>query len=172
MLEPMTVRVEIWPVAADSAGLWLVSGDDAWRSGAVMADNEPHAEVEDVLSQHDALGDAELVHSTSWRADGPHVILTYVVPLRVRSLVRDQWPHARPIGLALASAVGKPPPNDPVEPPAPRYIDVLMHALRHLRFLIDTDATNRDAMDPTLRRHLEPLEPALAKMYERDPQTA
>ena len=31
MMEPMTTRVEVWPVAADELGIWLISGDDAWR---------------------------------------------------------------------------------------------------------------------------------------------
>jgi hypothetical protein len=31
VFEPMTVHVEVWPVAADEIGLWLVSGDDCWR---------------------------------------------------------------------------------------------------------------------------------------------
>jgi hypothetical protein len=168
VLEPMTVWVEVWPVAADTAGLWLVSGDDAWRSGPVMADGEPHAEVCTLLatSEVEAIFAVELIHSTSWRVDGAAVILTYVVPLRGDGYVRDRWPGARPITLRLADAVGKPPPHDPTEPPEPRYIDVLMHALRHLRFLVDADASNRAAMDPELRRHLEPLEPALARMYE------
>lgn len=29
MLEPMTVLVEVWPIAADEIGLWLLSGDNA-----------------------------------------------------------------------------------------------------------------------------------------------
>jgi hypothetical protein len=51
MLEPMTVWIEAWPVAADNTSLWLISGHDAWRSGPVMADDEPHAELEHVLIQ-------------------------------------------------------------------------------------------------------------------------
>jgi hypothetical protein len=44
MSEPMAVRLEIWPVSADKTGIWLVSGDDAWRPALpVMADTEPHA---------------------------------------------------------------------------------------------------------------------------------
>jgi hypothetical protein len=172
MLEPMTVRVEVWPVAADPAGLWLVSGDDAWRSTAVMADDEPHAQVEALLWEHGVRGDVELLHSTSWRTDGPAVVLTYVAPLRCDDFVRDRWPDARPVTLGLAASVGKPPEAAPADPPAPRYVDVLLHALRHLRFLLDTDAANRTAMDEHLRRWLGELEPALAGMYERDTQAA
>ena len=35
MGELMTVTVEVWPVSADEAGIWLVSGGDAWRFGPV-----------------------------------------------------------------------------------------------------------------------------------------
>jgi hypothetical protein len=166
MSEPMTVRVEVWPVAADNIGIWLVSGGDAWRSRLpVMADNEPHAEVEYVLTEHDALNDAVLLHSTSWRVDGPAIVLTYVAVIHSSGLVRDRWSGALPVSLSLTETVGRPPTNAPTEPPAPRYIDVLMHGLRHLRFLLDTDETNAAALNETWRRQLLSLDPALATMY-------
>jgi hypothetical protein len=176
-MEPMCVRVEIWPLAADEIGIWLLSGDDAWRpSLPVGAASEPHAEVELALSEKAIEKDSvALVHSTSWRTDGPAVVLTYVVVLRPPSgLVRDDWPKARPVSVQLPDAVGKPPVNDPTEPPAPRYVDVLLHAVRHLRFLLDTDSTARDALTGAWCQHLPHLEPALAGMYVREdlPQTA
>jgi len=168
MSEPMGVRVETWPVAADDIGLWLISGDDAWRSSLpVMADGEPHAEVELLLYDHDALDDVALLHSTSWRVDEACVLLTYMALIQSSELVRDRWPTARPISLALPEAVGKPPTNAANEPPSPRYIDVLMHGLRHLRFLLDHDATAAAVMDANWRRHLANLEPALAGMYDQ-----
>ena len=92
MSEPMTVRPEIWPVAADTAGIWLVSGDDAWRPALpVAADSEPHADVELELSRHGALEDAALLHSTSWRVDGPSIVLTYVTVIRCAGLVLDRY---------------------------------------------------------------------------------
>jgi hypothetical protein len=173
MAEPMTVRVEIWPVAADDAGIWLVSGDDAWRAALpVMADSEPHADAELLLSQHDAHNDLTLLHSTSWRVDGPATVLTYVAILSSPGLILDRWSEAKPISLGLAEAVGKPPTHNPVDPPSPRYIDVLMHALRHLRFLLDTDDVNSAALAEQWRRHLAPLEPALAGMYHQDRKAA
>ena len=166
MLEPMAVRVEVWPVAADDLGIWLISGDDAWRTGTVPADNEPHAELEALLHDRGALDSAAVLHSTSWRVDGPHVFLTYMAVIRTDDLVRATWPAALPIVAELPDAVGKPPTHAPTEPPAPRYIDVLMHGLRHLRFLLDNDATNAAALPDIWRRHLAPLEPALATMYD------
>jgi hypothetical protein len=162
----MTVHVEVWPVAADEVGLWLVSGDDAWRAGPVMSDDEPHSEVQYALSQHDAEEKAIITHSTSWRVDGQTILLTYLVVIQVSGLVRDTWSGALPISLDLANAVGKPLPYTPTEPPTPRYIDVLFHGLRHLRFLLDTDTTNAAALDSFWRRYLTALDPALATMYK------
>ena len=170
MGEPMSVRVEVWPVAADEIGLWLLSGEDAWRSGPVMADDEPHSEVEYTLSKHAAKDHTVLLHSTSWRVDGPHVVLTYMAVIDCPGLVRDDWPSALPISLDLADAVGKPLPYAPTEPPTPRYVDVLLHGLRHLRFLIETDTDNGAALGRHWDRHLAALSPALATMYEREHQ--
>jgi hypothetical protein len=53
-----------------------------------------------------------------------------------------------------------------------RYIDVLHHALRHLRFLTDPssigiDATIARELDETWQQHLTTFEPAIARMYGR-----
>jgi len=175
MSEPMKIYVEIWPVAADNAGIWLISGNDAWRPELpVMADTEPHADVELELFDHGAKNDVALLHSTSWRVDGPRVLLTYVALVQIPGggLVRDRWPDALPIGPALANAVGAPPANPPADAPAPRYIDVLLHAVRHLRFLLDTDGTARTVMDDNWRLHLGEFTPALARMYDRQHEAA
>jgi hypothetical protein len=173
MAENMGVRVEIWPIAADETGIWLVSGQDAWRpSLPVMSDNEPHADVELELYSHGVRDKVTLIHSTSWRVDGPATILTYVAVVRTEGLVRETFPTALPIGPELVDAVGRPPTASPTGAPSPRYIDVLMHALRHLRFLIETDAESRDAMGHLLREQLAPLAPALAAMYEREHPSA
>ena len=84
MMEPMTTRVEVWPVAADELGIWLISGDDAWRPDLpVMADNEPHFDVELELASHHAKDSTTLLHSTSWR---------------VRWFVRSAYLHGRDRG--------------------------------------------------------------------------
>lgn len=167
MGEPMPVFVEVWPVAADETGIWLLSGQDAWRSGPVRADDEPHSEVRFALAENYATDDVVLLHSTSWRVDGPHLILTYMAVVHIPGLVHDFWPDALPVSLDLADAVGRPLPYTPTEPPIPRYIDVLLHGIRHLRFLLDTDATSAAALDEYWRRHLAELRPALARMYDQ-----
>lgn len=167
MSEPMAVRVEIWPVAADNAGVWLVSGDDAWRPNLpVAADSEPHAEVELTLSGYTSSDERAMLHSTSWRVEGPAVVVTYLVALKVSGPVRGRWPSALPVSLELANEVGRPPTNSPTDPPAPRHVDVLLHGLRHLAFLLETDATNRAALGPEWDTHLATLKPALATMYD------
>lgn len=174
------VRVEVWPVAADDASIWLLSGEDAWRSETIRRDTEPHRTAEDILAENhaytpemaDALGlptwrPVQLLHSPSWRMDGDSVILTYVAVIGTSSLVRDEWPNATPIGKVVLDAVGKPLPHEATEAPIPRYIDVLAHSVRHIRFLMDTDAQARDAITHAWRTHLEHFEPTLSGMYER-----
>lgn len=173
MAENMPVRVELWPLAADDLGIWLISGADAWRSINVASDTEPHAEAELLIA--DRLGAdarASLLHSTSWRTDGQAVILTYVATFEPPgAYVRDTWPGAAPISPAMAELAGRPITHGAAEPPTPRYLDVLLHAIRHLRFLKDTDESARQAMAPDWRKHLASWEPALSGMYT-EPHTA
>ena len=173
MLEPMTVTVEVWPVTADEAGLWLISGGDAWRYGPVVADSDVHYEVESLLADHD-LGsdDTAALHSTSWRPDGPSVVLTYMAVITVSGFARVRWAPALPVTPALADAVGKPPTHAAAEAPVPRYVDVLLHGLRHLKYLSEHDATNAAAMGELWKRHLEPFAPALAGLYSQAHQAA
>ncbi|MGH3856889.1 MAG: hypothetical protein ACRDR6_26095 [Pseudonocardiaceae bacterium] len=165
MAENMSIIAEVWPVVADEHGIWLVSGGDAWRSYAVPADSEPHFEVELVLASYDA-GRPVLLHSTSWRTDGPRIVLTYMAVLDCPSLARDRWAAALPVSAELLPAVGNPPPHGAAEAPVPRYIDVLYHGLRHLRFLIDTDASARESLAGNWTAHLGRLSPVLAGMYD------
>lgn len=171
------VRVEVWPVAADEHAIWLVAPEaDAWRSGIIPDRLESHQAARQILRAHNGYPNAPggawdavmLLHSTSWRADDDAVILTYVAALGgfgSHEYVRDVWPHARPLTLTLTDTVGKPEPALPIDPPTPRYIDVLMHGVRHLAMLRDTDTAARDALDEHWVAHLGRLQPTLAGMY-------
>lgn len=163
-MESMHAVVEVWPIAADEHGIWLVSGGDAWRSPAIGADSEPHWEVELLLATHEATRPA-LLHSTSWRPDGPTIVLTYVAVLECTDAVLSQWRGASPVSLELLPLVGNPPPHGAAEVPVPRYIDVLHHALRHLAFLTQTDASARAVLTGHWATHLAELQPVLAGMY-------
>jgi hypothetical protein len=161
-----TVRVEVWPLVADEAGIWLADGH-AWRATApVPADGTPHGEVERQLAAHGVRGDTDLLHSTSWRVDGASVVLTYVAILRCAGPASRRWPGAWRVDARLADAAGRPTPTAATAAPAPRGVDVLLHAVRHLRFLLDTDATVAAALTGPWPRHLAALEPALAGMYD------
>ena len=85
MGEPMAVRVEIWPLAADENGIWLLSGGNAWRTGPIPADSEPLFEVKLLVSDHNPRMKLDVIHSTFWRVDGPEVILTWVGSARAMS---------------------------------------------------------------------------------------
>ena len=161
----MAACVEIWPLAADENGIWLLSGGDAWRSGPIPADSEPLFEVKLLVSEHDSRMKLDVIHSTSWRTDGPAVILTWIGIARANGLVIDKWPSALPITAEMFRKVGNPITHAADEPPTPRDIDVLMHAIRHLRFLRDTDESTRGAMTDAWRQHLSTWEPALSGMY-------
>jgi len=172
MAENMPVIGEAWPVAADEAGIWLVSGDRAWRTMPVPSDSGPHFEIELELFAHGIGRDTvTMMHSTSWRADGPLLIVTYMVVLRADDYVRSMWRDARPVTVAAADTVGPARPHAAADAPEPSEWHVLMHGLRHLNFLITTDATTRRALGGWWRRHLAALEPALAVMYN-DPHQA
>jgi hypothetical protein len=66
---PMILHAEVWPVAADETGLWLLSGDGPRPSLPVMDDSEPHDYAEMELMQAGMWGSTKLLHSTSWRVD-------------------------------------------------------------------------------------------------------
>ena len=80
----MNVQVEVWPVAADAAGLWLLSDGGPWLSAPIPQDSDPHFEVEHLLGNA-AIANPPLLHSTSWRPDGPHVLLTYIAVVVLRN---------------------------------------------------------------------------------------
>jgi hypothetical protein len=162
----MGITAEVWPLAADAAGIWLISGGDALRWGPVMADGDVHYEVETLLRGFGiGIPDVPVIHSTSWRPDGPAVVLTYMAVVKADGYVLETWPDAAPVTSALPAAVGKAPPHAAAEVPVPRVVDVLLHGIRHLRWLLDHDAETSAALDGNWRRHLAPLEPALATMY-------
>ena len=167
----MTVRAEVWGLSADDRGIWLISGGDAWRSGPIDAESDPHYAAQEILSEHNALGDAKIVHSTSWRCEDTSIMLTYVAALDCPH-VHDHWPASQLVSLMLPESVGEPLTHGADQPPTPRYVDVLLHAVRHLRFLLDYDATAAAAFSPAWRSHLMAFSPALAGMYagEHEPE--
>lgn len=176
MNEPMPTYVEIWPVGCDANGLWLLD-QDAWRpSLPIMADTEPHAEVELELHTRglDPNGDHVLaIHSTSWRPDRVGLVLTYMVAVDCPARdILDHWPHAMPIGPELVDAANEErlPLLGPKTPPEPQYLMVLLHGIRHLAMLVETDDDLARALSGGhWQRHFARLQPAMARMYRDNP---
>lgn len=173
MANDMGVRVELWPLAADDIGIWHLPGVDPWRMATnVQADSTTHHEVDLMLASHGA-EDASVIHQTSCRVDGPTFWCTYVavIPTGGRAVL-DLWPLAVGVTDEARKIAGPPIPHGAADPPTPRTFDVLWHALRHLAWLRDTDAPTSAALDDVWLRHLEPLVPALAGMYQHDVDVA
>jgi hypothetical protein len=166
MADHAGVRLELWVMAADKTGIWLISGDDAWRTDRVSADEDAYAEIDLLAYGHAPDLALSVIHSTSWRQEASGFVLTFVAIAQAGEFVQDRYPGALPITAELAAAVGPPIPHAADQPPVPRYIDVAFHAVRHLRWLRDTDRPTHDAMSADWLRHLEPFEPALAMMYQ------
>lgn len=182
MLEPMTIWVEVWPVVADEAGLWLISGQRPLRDGPVMADSSVHFMVESLLrGQHidprpvAEGGDCLMLHSTSWRPDGPRQWDTYVAAVQSDDLALAIWPDAKPITPDLLdedAGRGKPPTHGATEEPMPRVLDVLFHGLGHFRDQISKNGTARESLGELWRVQLEPFEETLAGMYSEPHRAA
>jgi hypothetical protein len=169
----MTVVTEVWPLAADETGIWLLSPEGPWPSEPIPADSEPHVAAELELIQHQVnLADVAMVHSTSWRTEHTSMVCTYVAVVRVPGLVVGEWPEARPVTPELFDYVGRPPTHGPLDPPAPRHVDVLGHLLGHLAYLLPRDATVAAAMPGEWGQHLAAFSPAIARMYSEVHQPA
>jgi hypothetical protein len=171
---PMVVEAEVWPVAADKVGLWLLEPTGAWPCEPVADDREPHDDARLELIRKQAWSDTLALHSTSWRVeynedtDRNYLRVTYLAAIDCGGLVREAWPEAVAITTAAADAeLGRVPTHSPVEAPAVRHFDVLFHALRHLRFLLVSDATVADALTGDWGEHLAAFEPAIARMYSQ-----
>lgn len=169
-------RIEVWPVAADHCGIWLCSDMGASHSDALPRGRHPSDEAKSIAMKvaGGELASLRLLHSTSWRHEEHYgVILTFIAVLDPGDrLVRERWPKASPISVELLRVVGNPAPHGPIATPLIRYVDVLYHAIRHLRFLTDTDDTAREALTEYWRDHLRDMAPVLAGMYQRTPTHA
>jgi hypothetical protein len=178
MLEPMTVRLDLWPLAADDIAIHVLDDNrDAWRGDPIPADTTVQAEVDFMLWQHgyrlDPAGPIRtvlLTHQTSSHQDGPHLWLTWVAIIAVPpgEYARDLSATARPVGQPLAQVLPKPAPHAPTETPATlRDSDHLLHMLRDLGRLAVSDADLAPAFDDRWRRHLAELSPILDTLYQR-----
>ncbi len=163
------VTSEVWAVAADDAGIWLLG---RWPSEPVRTDSDEHTAAQLELITHGAFAETVVMHSTSWRSDGPAMVCTYLAVVDCPGPVREHWPEALPVSTALADLVGRPRTHGPMEPPVPSHWHVLLHGIRHLRFLLTTDATVAAALTEKWGEHLANFEPAIARMYDQIHESA
>ena len=108
------------------------------------------------------------MHSTGWHPDGPRHVDAYLAVVDLEGAVAcEKWPHAAPITPDIYDEpeVGKPPTHGATEEPVPRLLDVLYHALGHLKDQTRKNATTRAAVGDVWRVQLEPYEETLAGMY-------
>lgn len=167
----MHVTGEIWPVAADEHGIWLVSGRRPWTTRPFFDDTSFNAEFDGALAEHGAAWPARVgPHGTSCRIDGAFLVTVAVVAFGGAGSVRATWPQAKPIPLEIMAEVGKPPthPANRV-PDEVRQWDALVQALRHLAFQLTPygDAELADKLDGWWRPHLANWAPVLFRLYDR-----
>jgi hypothetical protein len=172
MANPMGAFIELWPLMADDEAIWKVSpGLAPWTSALpVMSDTDPNFDADQLLYLETRIKRPPLIHSTSWRPKKQRLLLTYmaVVAIEPDTPVLQLWPEARvAISRRLLRAYGPPIPHAAWEAPSPRPADVLVHGIRHLRFMQEfgTPDQQRVLSTPHWAKHLELLKPALAGYY-------
>ena len=161
----MTVRVEVWALSADQKEILLINGSgDAWRSRPLLSGVDPFWPVKKILRKHGALGSASIIHSSSWRAEDEAIMLTFFAVIDCPT-PKQHWPGAHSVDPLLPEIWGPAIPHAADEAPTPRYSDVLLHAIRHLKFLVDVRAPDVENLPAVWLPHLDGLAPALAGMY-------
>jgi hypothetical protein len=163
----MHVIAEAWPLAADQAGIWLLTRDWPLMTEPIGAQGDPHADLELELIRAQMFGHLALLHQTSSRVDRDAVVLTYMAVIRCSGPVRSTWPDALPVSRAAADHVGKPPTHGAAEAPVVRHWDVVLHGLRHLAFQLGAagDAELARVLDGNWGEHLAAWTPVLYQMY-------
>jgi hypothetical protein len=185
----MTIRNELLVFAADpETGIYLVNGPDGALLGDVIeSDQDMHWEMEKLIARvAGKRSRAVVLHSTSTTA--PHVewtswhpwlqsqVNTYIAIVAAPGYVLDSWPGAAPVDMAVARAWGAPRPHGAAEVPVPRSLDVIFHALGHIRWLMDNNGpVIADMLGAgiyeTWQGWIADFRPFLAKMY-REPDAA
>lgn len=170
--QPILSYSEVWPLGADEVSIWLLSGEAGpWPSDYIdrRSDAQTMAELECI--RHSVNLATCVLHSSSWRThydedtDQNFDIKTFMLADSLDDLALDRWPDARAFTPEFAESLGRAPHHGPAEPPIVRWGHVLLHGVRHLRYLRDTDSDIRDGLSDDWCRHLEAFEPAIAQMY-------
>lgn len=169
----MGVVAEVFAFAASEHGIWHLPGLDPLQSAPIPVSLGIGPATAGLLETFGVTGNLALMHGTSDRDEDGCAILTHAAVVDCPDPLHH-WRDAVPVAWSLFDEVHAPPPHAPTEPPAEiRYIDVLLHALRHLAYHQMTDSDGRAAMPPLMAAHLSLLRPELFRRYERyQPQVA
>jgi hypothetical protein len=167
MSNDLPTVIEMFPLAANQAAPWLLSGRGPLISDHVQSDVGKYGTAEQT-AQWFLKAPLTVLHQTSSR-DAKNVgVETWVaVPDIPAEDILDRFPLAEPITPEMLEVVGRPFPHLPAEPPLNRTVDVLQHTLRHIAWLIGPfgDANIRAALEPWWPVHLRTLQPALSTLY-------
>ena len=120
---------------ADGAKPWIIELDDV---------EHPVEAVDRIV--RGLVGAPLLVHSTSWRRDGPAVILSFVVVIGSEQASGMASEPIRRAALARSEATRA--------PSAIGHEQVLEHGIRHLAWLAQDDEAVAHRMSPDWRRAL------------------
>jgi hypothetical protein len=77
--EHMGVVLELYTLAVDATGIYMINdGGQAWRTGRIDADTDVFAELELLAYEYEPGLALPIIHGTSNRQDGPHMVHTFV----------------------------------------------------------------------------------------------
>lgn len=169
------VTSEVWPVAADEQGVWLLEPEWPLLSLPIVRGSNPHEASRLELQTRGLYSPGMVLHQTSSRTDGPAEVATFLAIIPGSEPVPALFSEARPVSPVLAEVAGPPPTHAPDELPVFALWHVLAHGLRELWRLRMADATLRRAMDeqsPYLAEHLgsRAWQDVFAAMYAQEHQ--
>lgn len=166
MSNDLPTVIELWPLAADEAGIWLLSGEEPLVSDPVQSDVGKYATAEQAAQRFSRLP-LKVLHQTSARDAKNLGIETWIAIPVLDGLFIEQFPDAAPVTPELLEVVGRPFPHAGAQAPLNRRVDILQHALRHVAWLVGPfgDANIRAALEPWWLAHLATLQPGLSTLY-------
>jgi hypothetical protein len=177
----MKTYAEVWPLAADETGLYLLTPDGPLPSLQVDDTEEPLDYARMVLMQrglwylvNEPKG---LLHATSWRIEHDREtganfqVDSFMAGVRPEGMVLDAWPEALPVTTLFAEEVGPAPTHGATEAPTVPWSHVLLHGLRHYKYQLNPkegDATIAARLvELGWPVHLAPFKAVMAAMYRR-----
>lgn len=127
-MQVLPLRVEVWALAVDDFGAYLVSGDQAWAAGMpVQVGGSPDLDAEDLLREYDVWQQTLYLHPSHFRMTRDGLVVAYTVMLRTSGPVRNRWSQAVSLAAVQTGAVALP------------GRDVLLTGVGYLRWMLDNE---------------------------------